>query len=498
MVKFTLDFAVDSDEGSDAYDTLIKTIREKLAVGESIEGVPILAPQVPAGGQLEFFDVNLSYTDSEIQAQFRTDNLYLVRYRRRLRREDGTEYWDTWQELDGRENYNSLETTAGMRLDEIPLSSTSIGAAITTLAGSDTTWRQRARAILTLIFAIAEAARFRDISRLISSSWWEASTPGVRFANRVRSWARLSSAVQRTRNEGHTFDFDGESTDIWEFIGAIGALGIMLAYRASRLMRSIHDMAGASHSAFAQGQPLLEIFYVRIRSIDGEAPGQLYGSVTVTDSARTRSIWARDQDSHVDVYEGDNILLQGPSGPLSAADEFYIGLNLWGYDPLSPDCIARGTIAFNPRNSSAEYDVFNNCVVSGKDGSVAVGYVAITDGLYAQITVILTDGDGKNTADVYGDITAKNGHGKSELFRKTNKQYVGVKPKHEIPLSRAVIAVPTTGTLHVDANLWDHDANSGDDEIAFGSVEFRPLYKRSEKKAITGERGTVEVRVSWM
>ncbi|CAG9989175.1 unnamed protein product [Clonostachys byssicola] len=430
MVKLTLDFAADSE--NDAYDNLIETIRNRLAVGEPIEGVPVLAPQVPAGGELEFFDVNLSYTDRgttfTVQAQFRTDNLYLVRYRR------GNS--DPWQELDGRENYNSLTTDAGLRLEDIPLSSSHIGAAITTLGG-------------------------------------------------------------RTRNEGHTFDFDGESTNIWEFIGAIRALGIMhLAYTTSRPRRSTHDMAGTSYSTFAQGQPLLEIFYVRINSFDGEVPGQLYGAITVTDSARTHGIWEHKQDKYVEIYPGDNVLLEGPDGPLSAADEFYIQLHLRDYDD---DSIAEDTVVFNPLDSLTEYDVFRNREVAGNNGSVTVGYVAITDGLYAQITVILIDGDGNNPAKVYGEITAKNGYGQSELFRKSNSsQHVDVKPQHEIPLSRTVIAVPTTGTLRVDANLWEHDATSGDDEIAFGSVEFQPLYKMSEKKTITGECGEVEVRVSWM
>lgn len=153
---------------------------------------------------------------------------------------------------------------------------------------------------------------------------------------------------------------------------------------------------------------------------------------------------------------------------------------------------------FNPRDSFTEYDVVTNREVTGQDGSVTVGYVAITDGLYAQVTVILIDGDGKNTADVYGEITARNGYGQSELFRQTNSQHVIVKPQNEIPLSRTVVAVPTTGTLQVHANLWEHDTISGDDEIAFRSVEFQPLYKKSEKKTTTGECGMVEVRVSWM
>ncbi|KAM0246380.1 hypothetical protein ACHAQJ_010251 [Trichoderma viride] len=494
MVQFTLDFAADGD--SDDYDTLIQTIRNRLAVGERIEGVPILAAQVPESGEPQFFNVNLSYTDREttftIQAQFRTDNLYLVRYR--------PESAAAWQELDESGNYDNLTRVAGLRLEDIQLSSSHIGAAITTLAGGQATAGPRERAILTVIFAIAEAARFRDISSLISRSWWNESTPGAHYAERVRSWARLSSAVQRTRNEGHTFDFDGESTDIWAFVSAIQCLGIMhLAHTASRPRRSADNMAAVSYSAFAQGQPLLEILYVRINSIDGESPGQLYGTVTVTDSARMHSIWERKQHDRIEIYEKDNILLEGPSRPLSAADEFYIQLDLWDYDSLSPDdSIAKGTIVFNPRNSLAKYDVVKIHEVTGDYGSATVGYVAITDGLYAQISVVMIDGDGENPADVYGELTVNNGHGQSDLFRKTSSQHVDVRPQQEIPLLRTVVAVPTTGTLHVHANLWDHDAVSSDDEIAFGIVEFQPLYRQSQRKAITGEYGKVEVRVTWM
>lgn len=220
-------------------------------------------------------------------------------------------------------------TAADTRLEDIRLSSSDIGAAITTLAVGETDRARRAGAILTLIFTIAEAARFRDISSLIYRSWWEFSTPGRHFAHRVRSWARISSAIQRTQNEGHTFDYDGELTNIWTLAGALQALGIMhLAHTASRLSRSTHDMVSASYSPFAQGQPLLEIFYVRINSIDGETPGRLYGTVTVTDSARARRIWERKQSNYVEVYPGDDILLEGPCEPLSATDEFYIQLDL--------------------------------------------------------------------------------------------------------------------------------------------------------------------------
>ncbi|KAK8061047.1 hypothetical protein PG997_015268 [Apiospora hydei] len=518
MVQFTLNLAVDSDEGDVLYNTLITEIRNRTARGDSIDGVPILPPQVAAGGQLEFFDVNLSYTDRgtthTVQARFRTDNLYLVGYR--------SANSNTWYELghtDGGdrtlinepntqtvilrfgENYNGLAAAADLNLEGVPLSSSRIGVAITTLAGSETNQRPRARAILTLAFAIAEAARYQLISDFVVRSWWTESTPGPPLVSLMRSWARLSAEIQRTRNERHTFDFVEGSTGIRDFDSAIAVLGIMLlASRVSTPKRSTYDMAGALNSTYAQGQPLLEIFHVLINSIDGEKTGDLYGTITATDSVGTSRIWGHVKEEHVHIRPGSNILLEGPSRHLSAADEFYIQLDLYDHDddPSPDDPIAQGAIAFNPLDYFTQYDVVENRTVTGKYGSVTVGYVAITDGLYARITVNLVNGDGESPADVYGDITTNNGHGQSELFGKAESEHISVSPQDKIPLSRSVVAVPTTGTLRVDAHLWDHDKVTPDDEIAAGFVEFKPDYRTCQDKSITGKYGEIKVRVEWM
>lgn len=531
MVKFTRDFAADDDNGAEAYDAFIVELRNLLATGDWVESVPVLAEQVPPGGALEFFDINLTYNDRGeqhiVQLRFRTDNLYFVGYRPQnsniwfeLAHEDGgtntliqdQEAGRATQLLPLGENYCTLTEVAGMRLEDIPLSSSRIGAAITTLAtdnGAPANEGNRARAILTLVFAIAEAARFRDISRLISNAWWTESAPGTQYANRVRSWCRLSRAVQRTRNEGHGFDFNGESTGIWSFVEAILALGIMhyaanLPSTSSRPKRSVPDMtypdgAFTSNTIFPQGQQLLEIFYVRVNNIDDEDPGQLYGSVIVTDSIGVENIWSRGHHSYVNTKPGQDILLEGPSRALSSSDEFYINIDLWDYDTLSPDdSIAQGRIIFNPSDYFTEHDVVKIRDVHGHYGSVTISYMVMTDGLYASIEVILINGDNEDPANVFGEIVVNNGHGQSELFRKASNEYVDVSPLSPIPLSRSVVAVPTTDKLLVNAELWDYDTISANDEIARGSVEFTPRYKQSESLEISGAYGKVEVRVTWM
>ncbi|KAK5994700.1 hypothetical protein PT974_04724 [Cladobotryum mycophilum] len=532
MVKFTLNFTI--DDGKEKYKEFIEKIRQDLSIGDPIESVLILAPQVPAGEDLEFFDINLSNDNNTIQMRFRTDNLYLIGYRRQnsntwyeLGHTNGGESTlinepnTTTEILRFGENYNRLTTTAHITLDAIPLNSAYIGQAITTLyTNGATNPASKARAILILIFAIAEAARFRDISCLVYRSWWrdDLATPGQIYANRVRSWSRLSTAVQRTRNEGYSFDFFEAGTQIWAFVTALEALGIMHNIsRGSvpRPKRSIINMVNnqeelAPYASYVKGQPLLEIFRVRVDDIDGENPGNLYGTITVTDSTGTLCVWKRERDGYIPVRPGEDILLEGPGRlvdnqhkcwPVSAADEFYIDLNLWDSDSISPDDpIARGTITFNPFDYYTRYNVVEDRKVRGKYGSVTVSYMAITEGLYARIKVILVNGDNEDPADVYGNITADNGNGsrKSELFRKASEEYIDVNPQCAIPLSRTVVAVPTNNILRVDAYLLDYDSIGSNDEIAKGFAEFRPLYKQSQREYITGAYGKIEVQVEWM
>lgn len=518
----------DIDEGAEAYIQNIQDLRRRLAQGDDIEGVGTLAPQVPPGGALTFFDVVLSYTDGptyELTVRLRTDNLYLVGWRR-----PNTDVWyelghegggaatiidpgTTTQLLSLQENYHGLTQAAGWALRDVPLSASRIGGAVRTLAttaiGANTDWTPIARSVLILAFTVAEATRLRTISTMIEGAWWNESSPGMNYAAQVRSWSRLSNAVQRTRNEGHSWDFNGESTQIWAFVAAIGALGIMHyidTTGSSRTARSItgttdnHEaVASTSTTTWAQGQPLLEIFYVRINDIDGEDPGNLYGDIEVIDSVNTAPLWSRKSDEYVDIKPGQDVLLEGPNRALSAADEVGIKLNLFDYDSLSPnDPIAQGTILFAPFDYYTKYDVVNNVQVNGTSGSATVSYMAISDGLYAQITVVLINGDGEDPANVYGDITTNNGHGQSQLFLRDEDNYIDVAPNSPIPQVRTIVAVPTRGTLRVNAKLWDQDSLSPDDEIANGSAEFQPLYKKSESKRITGAYGEVEVQVTWM
>ncbi|KAL2163818.1 hypothetical protein VTH06DRAFT_5877 [Thermothelomyces fergusii] len=502
------EFSVASDPK--IYDDSLVRLRESLAdpAAGRIEGIPSLIPEIRPGGTLQFFDATVRYIEDEsvepILVRIRKDNLYLIGYKlqnaqrwKELAKTDDKRLIPGSEALGIGENYTDLTRVADVKLVDLTLGFNPLLSALQTLATAAATEQKKiARAILTFSFTIAEAARFRRISASISGAWHAGLKPTQEDVALVKSWATLSTAVQRTRNEGHTFDFNGEKTDIWDFVSAILALGIMHVTNSSGATRLVSAMtnvqqASTMGTSYPQGQPLLEIFSVRVKSVGGKDPGNLHGAITVTDCAGDQDIWKRDQGHPVSIRPGENLLLEGPRRALLAADALSINVSL---NPRSgDDAAAKDAIDFDPFDYFTAYDAINDRDITVNGVSLTVSYIALADALYAQIDVVLVDGHGKNPASVYGTITTYNTRGQSELFRRQSGEPVSVRPQSSIPLSRTVVAVPTRGVLRLDAHLWDHN-----DEIAAGSVEFQPQYKKSQKNDISGKYGKVEVKVSWM
>ncbi|KAF5379299.1 hypothetical protein D9757_007644 [Collybiopsis confluens] len=466
--------AFDFDDGEDVYNTFIEALRNGLAAGNRVQGVPILPAQQ---GAPQTFDLNLTADGSTVRVRFRRDNLYLIGYQANniwyeVAHETGGTHLiggSTFLPFQGNYNLLARPSAADRNLRDVPLSVGAVNEAIRALAqnnpitGTGEQRRAVARAIFTLAVVISEATSFACL--------WSR----IRFMNVQRSPESQLPGHDLTSLACHPSLISLQPSARWYH-----ALVRWERTGHSLTRRSITDAALAT--SFIKGQPLLEIFYVTVNNIDDENPGDLFGSIRVTDSAGTVTIWNRGSRDWIEIKPGGRILLEGPSRPLYAADLWSIDLDLWDHDQdASPnDPIAQGTISFNPY------------------GSVTVSYVVIADALYAEISVILINGDGENPADVYGNISADGGYGVSELFRKSSEEYREVKPGSPIPLSKTVVAVPTKNTLRINANLWDYDTIGFDDEITKGSADFQPLYKQSAKKRISGKYGEIEVRVMWM
>ncbi|KAF5392830.1 hypothetical protein D9757_000997 [Collybiopsis confluens] len=500
------------DKGAREYFKFIQQIRDNLPATTSVHSVPILSP---ARTPLRTFDLKLTSGGSTVHVRLQTHNLYVIGFSR-----DGIEWFEVDHPgsngalIDGSTSlhflgsYDSLSGAGNRRLEEVPLSGVAITTAIGSLAHQNTPTQGVARAIMSMAVIISEAVRFVPVSTRIRDSWLVESTVGAStidnygdLSGLIRCWGRASNAVQRPQQTGQRFELTNRPLPTMTNIETtLAVLGVMLWAlgngSGAGLARSERSVTAV---ATIKGQPLLEIFYLRIDKIEGDDPCDLYGTVKVNDSANTETIWEHDKHHTISTKSGTNIVFEGPSRPLYAADAFSIDVDLWDWDPLSDDGIAKGTITFNPFDYFTKYDVANSIPLSADSGSATVNYVALSNALYAMITVILIKGGGENDPEVYGDITAYNGHGTSALFHKTESENFNVNVGTAIPLSRKVVAVPVNGKLQVSALLWDHDPLS-DDKIADGAVEFEPLYnKSSPAQRIQGDSdGEIEVRVSWM
>lgn len=507
--EFCITFNVDED----VYISFIENLRRSTAdpdpgpsTSSHAHGIPVLRPQ--ENPPTRFFDVVLNTGDRSVTFRIQSDNLYLIGYQvaagqwyefsngKKKKLIQGSEFLP----YDG----SYIELERGAKAEEgrkkIPLGQQQLITAVRDIARSTTPNADVARALIIIIQMISESVRFRTISDAIVENYYLGFSPPDRILALENGWRALSIAVLHHNN---TLDDPLQLRDndmgIATLRAAILALGILLI-RGSSPRRDVVMETTAGQALILDGQPLVEVFYVRILNIDGEDPGQLYGTITATDGLQSYYIYNRDRGNYESIRPGEHATLTGPSRAISAAGDFIIDFNLMDSDSLSPDDeISRGQIAWNGYDYTNVYDNLQTDTISGKYGSAALNYVVMSNAAEALVEVILINGDGENPANVYGRIYSQNSSfdGQIELFRRSAKDYVDVHPKTPIPLLRSALAVPMDASLKISAYLWDHDTISSDDEIANGTAEFKPEILKSASKFIDGQYGRVEVRVTW-
>ncbi|XP_038976781.1 uncharacterized protein LOC120107543 [Phoenix dactylifera] len=229
-------------------------------------------------------------------------------------------------------------------------------------------------------------------------------------------------------------------------------------------------MVGASN--VNRRPPLVEVFSVRVDDINGEDPGHVYGTIAVTDEVGPQNLYNRQWDDPESIRPGHNVLLTGPSRVITADGDVTIDVHLMAReDKVSQGKeVSRGQIWWNHSDASHITDKALTQKVPGLHGSATVTYAVLTSAAEAVVEVVLIDAGGKDRANVYGVIKARNGIGESELFRKGSSEPADVRPWQLIRLSRSVVAVPLNSFLVVMADLCGSDIG----EIANGFAAFLP------------------------
>ncbi|KAI0187196.1 ribosome-inactivating protein [Xylaria flabelliformis] len=488
-------FVVDS--GSDAYKQFIDGVRNQLVNDRSAcLAVPYLRPQeyVPNN----WFDVKLIYAVYAVTLRIRSDSLYLDAYQaggQWFEFDDAPHITPGATRLPFGGGYSSIERAAeiGTRgRAGWPLNGTYLGLAVANLGAEIASSVTKARQLLVLIQMINEAIRFKAIEAMLANQWSTATNPSGEMIALQNAWGALSGAVLQANVSA--------ADDALHVRQTSNDLSIKTPRDASKVL-GIMLCRSQNPPNFLKGRPMVEVFKLRIDRIDGENPGDLYGTVIAQDGLGRQYVYNRDRKLPEPIVPGVDALLAGPPETISAADGFSLIVDLWDYDYFSPDdSIAKGTIDWNIYDINNQYDKPLLQTVKGDYGSVTLQYVVLRDAAQALIEVVLINGDGEDPADVYGTIKTYNEYGWSSLFFKPDKSsYIQVHPNSVIPLSRSVVAVPTAGVLTVEALLFDYDQISSDDEIANGQATFKPQigYPHPDVKSIKGKYGEISVKATW-
>ncbi|KAI1195291.1 ribosome-inactivating protein [Nemania serpens] len=509
IIDFTETFNV--DDGPGEYELLIERIRDQLA-GErrsACLSVRVLAAQ--AQPPTNWFDIVLIAGEQTVRLRIRSDNLYLDAY------QQGDALTGQWFEFgDAPEittgatrlafegSYHGIEGVAQISRREVALGQSQLNNAIQSLGRGPTDERERARRLLVLIQMISESIRFTEISELLTARWWVETYAEGRMANLQNSWRAISGAVlQANPNQtDEPLHIGNNDLGINTARAASLVLGIMVCRTlpgSSRTRRSTMPETSQNPFDIPKGREMVEVFSLCIDANSSEDPLDLYGTVIAEDGLGRQYIYNRDRSNPESVHRKEAALLTGPYQAIEAADSFGLIVDLMDKDVVSPDdYIAQGTMYWNAYNIYNTYDKAQTQTIEGVDGTATLNYVVLSDAAQAKIEIDMMDGDGEDPANVYGTIKANNGHGYSDLFQKPKGSRVDVNEGDPIPLSRSVIAVPTTGVLTIEAVLFDYDSLSPDDEIANGKAVFEPnIGYSSEPQTIEGEYGKIQVKVTW-
>ncbi|CAO2833608.1 unnamed protein product [Amaranthus hypochondriacus] len=515
---------------SDKYNVFLQQVRDWAKDPNRFShGRPVLPYPPPTMQQAQYTDIELRAKDDKqvervLTVKLRRHDLYIIGYRM-----EGANNWleFKWEDpklklipnsesLGFGENYDNLGKLEN--LDKVGYST--LKKTIADLAVTrDSNTRKSCLRVLAVM--IPEAVRFQKLSDPFSTAMQNLSDikfDEVWMEELIKSWGNLSDMLLREDQYAIYFrlprDKETNQPNILTRTKEIGIVTSADAAKCVALLKGNYPAPKLQFAAFSpvsnapstsirgKGLPLLQVYSVYINNLVGEI--ELYGKVQINDGLGTFHLYNRQRTSYESIQVSEGVTLSGPYRGSSASQYFEVNLDLkkrGNSVGLDVD-ISKGSFSWDlcQLSNNNYYDKQLSYVVHGKNASATVYYTPFRDAVQANVEVVLVNGDGKDPAEVYGSMVARysnyNDQSKyyqSVLFRKSSKDCVKVKPGNSIPLSRFVVAVPTLGSLIVDANFC---VSSGR-EIAKGIAEFPPQLDGKTVRDIKGTYGLVRVTVSW-
>lgn len=432
------------DRRSGVYLSFIAGLRQAFGnSGSFVHNRPVLPPQAPPQGPVDWIDIVLRTSEVRLRLRLRRDNLYLVGFRNDA---DGSQWFEFTPATGDQhlipestflgfgDNYADMQGVGGVNRQEVRLGQEPLINAVLQLSQLTVplTHEERtgtAKVLLVVVQMTCEAIRMQWISDYLAASWISGTVPPRQMIDLETSWGSLSDALIHAEQDPEDFRYPQPNPlGIANAYGAAAVLGILLhrtLQGSSRVIRAIMDVPWGN---YPQGRILLEVFWVRIERIDGENPGDLYGTIKAFDGLGSLDLYNRDRSNYESIRPGEHAILTGPSRSVLATDGFTLDLQLWDKDsdPSPDDNIVNEKISWNAFDLGNKYNETITRRVDGEYGWATVHYIVLNNAAQALVEVILINGDGEDPANVYGTITANNGFGEIDLFRKDSSNYIGM------------------------------------------------------------------------
>lgn len=258
---------------------------------------------------------------------------------------------------------------------------------------------------------------------------------------------------------------------------------------------------------------MVSVRSVRVTDIDGENPGDLYGTVRISDASTVGryalDVRRADSRSHRPAY---------PEVRIDAAGQSLLGggtldIELWDRDrDASPDdLIAKRTVPLAPDKPDGDYSVStfrgetHDIPGAGKKttyGAVTVVYTVQrywTNIELRDVTIVRIDGE--NPGDLFGTIRTNHAdqpaRWSSYHFLLNRREWISIRPNQRVPLSSH--SSPGFDLAGTTFDLWDADGGSSDDKIAQGTltVDKRQTIDTPLVRPVSGQYGSVLATTAW-
>lgn len=258
---------------------------------------------------------------------------------------------------------------------------------------------------------------------------------------------------------------------------------------------------------------MVSVRSIQVTDIDGEYPGDLFGTISITDRSTTgrKPLQIARNDARIHYAEYPEVRLD--AGGQSLFRGGTLDVELWDRDlDASPDdLIVKRTIDIPADTPDGSYYVLTDRgethPIPGVGNKTTYGKAVINYTVQRYWTNIelrdttIRNIDGENPGDLFGTIRTTHADlddsWRSHNFLRNRWEYLSIGPGRDVPLNSH--DAPGFDLAAIRFDLWDADSGSADDKIAQGTltVDKHQDIDADNLRRVDGQYGWVTATTSW-